>query len=346
MCIRDRLGSEEILALFAAIGAGIGDEFNLEKIRYHKIIIMTDADVDGSHIRTLLLTFFFRQMLKVVEGGYLYIAQPPLYRVKSGSSQIYLKNETSLEDYLINLALEKATLRLKDKSERKGEDLKALILRARIAKQWLVPLGRTIGNLAVAEQAAIAGALNNKCFDDVKLAGEASAYIAKRLDGMSEVHDRGWKGVYDSKIGMIFSRILRGVPEKYIISRDLLESQEAIGLNEEKMRTELQEVYMLYSSLVSEGREDIITSPSDLVNYIFTIGKQGIATQRYKGLGEMNPDQLWETTLDPESRSLQQVKISDGTEVRDVFNKLMGESVDERRTFIQKNALKVANLDI
>ena len=340
------LGSEEILALFAAIGAGIGDEFNLEKIRYHKIIIMTDADVDGSHIRTLLLTFFFRQMLKVIEGGYLYIAQPPLYRVKSGSSQIYLKNETALEDYLIDLALEKTTLRLKDNSERKGEDLKELISRARTAKQSLVPFGRRIGNLAVAEQAAIAGALNDEFFNDPKQSGEASAYIAKRLDAMSEIHDRGWKGIYDPDVGMIFSRVLRGVPEKYIISRDLLQGQEAIALNEKKMRQELREVYLLHSYLVSEGGENVITSPSDLVNYIFMIGKRGIATQRYKGLGEMNPDQLWETTLDPESRTLQQVKISDGTEVKDIFNKLMGESVEQRRAFIQKNALKVANLDI
>ena len=163
---------------------------------------------------------------------------------------------------------------------------------------------------------------------------------------MSEIHDRGWKGTYDPNVGMIFSRVLRGVPEKYIISRDLLQGQEAIALNEKKMRQELREVYLLHSYLVSEGGENVITSPSDLVNYIFMIGKRGIATQRYKGLGEMNPDQLWETTLDPESRTLQQVKISDGTEVKDVFNKLMGESVEQRRAFIQKNALKVANLDI
>jgi|TARA_Y100000310_G_scaffold24717_1_gene23723 DNA gyrase subunit B len=339
------LSSVEIGTLITALGTGIGPEdFDIEKARYHKIIIMTDADVDGSHIRTLLLTFFYRQMPELIEKGYLYIAQPPLYRTKRGNSQVYLKDERGLEDFLIDAALDEVVLTLYDDSQRAGSDLRELIDRARLARTLLGPMTRRIGNAGVAEQTAIAGALNNEIYADPTRAGEAAAYIAKRLDALSPEHERGWSGVFDGDSGLVFSRRLRGVPEKYVISRDLIEGSEARKLDD--MAGELQAVYTRHARLTTKDGDITITAPTGLVEAVMDLGRKGVSVQRYKGLGEMNPDQLWETTLDAQARTLLQVKVDHGDAAEEVFSTLMGDVVEPRREFIQDNALKVANLDI
>ena len=339
------LSSAEIGTLIAALGTGIGPEdFDIAKARYHRIIIMTDADVDGSHIRTLLLTFFYRHMQAVIDKGYLYIAQPPLYRVKKGKSERYLKDDRALEDYLISTAIEDVVLVLFDGGERAGEDLRQLVDRARLARMALAPLGRKVGSPAVVEQAAIAAALTPELLGNPAAAGEAAAYIAKRLDKLAGEHERGWTGLADAKLGLVFSRTLRGVAERYVIDDALVRSPEARRLDE--MAGELQKVYRGFARLKSKEREVSIASPTGLVDAVMELGRRGIAIQRYKGLGEMNPSQLWETTLDPDARSLLQVKIDHADEAEQVFSTLMGDVVEPRRDFIQTNALKVANLDV
>ena len=339
------LSSVEIGTLIAALGTGIGPEdFDVSKIRYHRVIIMTDADVDGSHIRTLLLTFFYRHMAEIIDKGYLYIAQPPLYRAKRGRSEVYLKDDRALEDYLIDAALEDAVLTLFDKSERAGEDLRALIDRARLAKAALAPLGRRVGDAAVVEQAAIAAALDPALLAEPARAGEAAAYIAKRLDTLFPEHERGWTGMAEPGTGLVFSRTLRGVAERYVIDETIMTSPEAGRLDE--MAGELQKVYTGHARLTSREREIPITSPTGLVDAVMELGRKGVAIQRYKGLGEMNPEQLWETTLDPAGRSLLQVRVSHADEAEDLFSTLMGDVVEPRREFIQANALKVVNLDV
>jgi DNA gyrase subunit B len=339
------LSSAEIGTLIAALGTGIGPEdFDVEKIRYHRIIIMTDADVDGSHIRTLLLTFFYRHMAPVIEKGYLYIAQPPLYRVKKAKAERYLKDDRGLEDYLIGSALEDVVLVLFDGTEHAGDELRRLVDRARYARAALAPLGRRVGSSAVVEQAAIAAALNPELLADARQAGEAAAYIAKRLDVLAGELERGWTGVAESGRGLVFSRTLRGVPERYVIDENLMRSPEARRLDE--MAGELQKVYQRPAKLKSKEREIAINSPTALVDAVMDLGRRGVTIQRYKGLGEMNPGQLWETTLDPTVRALLQVRVSHADEAEEVFSTLMGDLVEPRREFIQANALKVANLDV
>ncbi len=339
------LSSAEIGTLIAALGTGIGPEdFDIAKARYHRIIIMTDADVDGSHIRTLLLTFFFRHMQAVIDKGYLYIAQPPLYRVKKGKSERYLKDDRALEDFLISTAIEDVVLVLFDGTERAGDDLHQLVDRARLARMALAPLGRKVGSPAVVEQAAIAAALTPELLGNPAAAGEAAAYIAKRLDKLAGEHERGWAGLADAKLGLVFSRTLRGVAERYVIDDAVVRSPEARRLDE--MAGELQKVYRGFARLKSKEREVSIASPTGLVDAVMELGRRGIAIQRYKGLGEMNPSQLWETTLDPDARALLQVRIDHADEAEQVFSTLMGDVVEPRRDFIQTNALKVANLDV
>ncbi|MGB8275020.1 MAG: DNA topoisomerase (ATP-hydrolyzing) subunit B [Alphaproteobacteria bacterium] len=339
------LSSAEIGTLIAALGTGIGrEDFDVNKIRYHRVIIMTDADVDGSHIRTLLLTFFYRHMAPIIEKGYLYIAQPPLYRVKKGKSERYLKDDRQLEDFLIGSALEDVVLVLFDGSEHAGADLRQLIDRARYARAALAPLGRRVGHPGVVEQAAIAAALNPDLLADARHAGEAAAYIAKRLDALAGEHERGWTGMAESGRGLVFSRTLRGVPERYVIDDTLTRSPEARRLDE--LAGELQKIFKRPAKLTSKEREVAISSPTALVDAIMELGRRGVTVQRYKGLGEMNPGQLWETTLDPTARSLLQVKVSHADEAEEVFSTLMGDVVEPRREFIQANALKVANLDV
>jgi len=339
------LSSTEIGTLITALGTGIGkDEFDLSKLRYHKIIIMTDADVDGSHIRTLLLTFFFRQMPEIVEQGFLYIAQPPLFRAKRGDSLTYLKGERELETYLIENGVRDSVLELAEGEQRAGEDLRALVRQAVQAKHLMEPLVRKVASVAVVEQTLIAGALKPGILSDPEHAREAAAYIAKRLDALEPETRRGWVGAAAEDGGLVFSRTLRGLTERRYVDATLLRSSEARRLDD--MGADLQALYLRHSTLHGKESDFTITGPTGLAEAIFAMGRKGVAIARYKGLGEMNPEQLWETTLDPEVRALLQVKIAHADEADGIFATLMGDSVDPRRDFIQTHALEVSNLDI
>ena len=340
------LSSVEIGTLITALGAGVGrEDFNIEKIRYHKIIIMTDADVDGAHIRTLLLTFFYRQMPEVIQAGYLYIAQPPLYKMKRGSSEVYLKDDAELERYLIDTGLEDAVLVLSDGegSQRAGDDLRTLVEQAQRVRTLLQSVGRRY-NQTLVEQAAILGALNTDFLADANTAEAIARYLARRMDGLSPQHERGWQGEPIDDGGLELTRELRGVREHHTIDGVLFRSAEARKLDE--IAADLQAVYEKPCVLRRKETESEIKSPSELLEAIFSLGRKGITMQRYKGLGEMNPEQLWETTLDTEARSLLQVKVGQGGEANSLFERLMGDEVAPRREFISDNALKVANLDI
>ncbi|ATX65276.1 DNA topoisomerase (ATP-hydrolyzing) subunit B [Roseinatronobacter bogoriensis] len=335
------LGSQEIGTLITALGTGIGrDEFDLSKLRYHKIVIMTDADVDGAHIRTLLLTFFFRQMPELIEGGHLYIAEPPLFKVARGKSEVYLKDKPALEDYLIEQGVEGAALRLATGEEIVGQDLARVVTEARAVRRSLVAFP-THYPQHILEQASIAGALLPEALsaNPQQLADS----VAQRLDLVAAEYERGWEGRPTQDGGLRLSRVLRGVEEVRRLDGPVLRSGEARRLSS---HTEsLQEIYSQPAELIRRDRKQKIYGPVDLLEAILTEGEKGLSLQRYKGLGEMNPDQLWETTLDPEARTLLQVKIDDLAEADDIFTKLMGDVVEPRREFIQRNALSVENLD-
>ncbi len=336
------LGSDQIGTLITALGTGIGrDEFSLKKLRYHKIVIMTDADVDGAHIRTLLLTFFFRQMPDLIEAGHLYIAQPPLYKVGRGRSEVYLKNEAALEDYLIQQGVEGAALRLGDGTAITGNDLARVVEEARVTRRILRAYP-THYPPHITEQAAIAGALVPGRVD-ADAQGVASA-IAARLDMIAEEYERGWQGRPTQDAGIRLTRTLRGVEENRVLDGQMLRSGESRRLGE--MTGALQDIYGRPAHLVRKDRDQPIFGPLGLLQAIFLEGEKGLSLQRYKGLGEMNPDQLWETTLDPGARTMLQVRIEDVAEAEDLFTKLMGDVVEPRREFIQQNALSVENLDI
>ena len=339
------LSSAEIGTLITALGTGIGaEDFDIKKARYHKIIIMTDADVDGSHIRTLLLTFFYRQMPELIESGYLYIAQPPLYRAKLGKSEVYLKDDQALEDYLINAGIEDCILTIADGSQVVGQDLKALIEFSRIVKRQIAGLTTRVPT-KISEQAAIAGALNPQILSDANQADQAATYIASRIDALESEIEKGWKGESLADGGLSFIRVLRGVPDgPHVIDGAVIRSSEARSLDSNT--AELQQSFIGHGVLKAKDKEFHITGPISLFETILELGRQGVSMQRYKGLGEMNPEQLWETTLDPNVRTLLQVKSSHADEAEDVFSTLMGDVVELRREFIQENALKVANLDI
>jgi DNA gyrase subunit B len=336
------LSSQEIGTLITALGAGISEEFNADKLRYHKIIIMTDADVDGAHIRTLLLTFFYRQMPQIIERGHLFIAQPPLYKVTRGRSEQYLKDERALEDYLIAGGIEEAVLRTGTGEERAGPDLRRLVEEARTIRNVLSGLHSRY-NRQVVEQAAILGVLNEGIFGDRDKAIAAAPYIARRLDALAEETERGWQGTFDEGHGFAFERTVRGVREAAIIDPALLGSTDARKLDE--YAVSLQESYRRAGMLRRKGEEIAIHGPVGLFEAVTAVGRKGITLQRYKGLGEMNPGQLWETTLDVNARSLMQVKVKEVDEADDIFTKLMGELVEPRREFIQENAL-AASVDV
>jgi len=338
------LGSAEVGTLITALGTGIGhEEFNIEKLRYHKIILMTDADVDGAHIRTLLLTFFYRQMPAIIERGHLYIAQPPLYKIKRGNSEQYLKDNKALEENLVESGLEGAKLVLGSGSERGGADLRAIVEEALSVRGVIESLHARYPTLVI-EQAAIAGALNPDVIAAKDNAEGAANYIAKRLDVLSDETERGWTGSVASDGGLIFGRELRGVKESWHIDGKLIASSDALRLD--KKTPHLQEIYARPAKLKRKDSETAINGPLGLLDAVFTAGRKGVALQRYKGLGEMNPDQLWETTLDPNVRSLLRVKVSEIDQADDLFTKLMGDVVEPRRDFIRENALNVANLDV
>ncbi len=335
------LGSQEIGTLITALGTGIGrDEFDIKKLRYHKVVIMTDADVDGAHIRTLLLTFFFRQMPQLIEGGYLYIAQPPLYKVARGKSEVYLKDQAALEDYLIEMGLEGAVLRLKSGEEIAGADLARVIEGARQFRRVLDAFP-THYPRPILEQAALAGAFDPGRVDsDLQLVADT---VARRLDMVAAEFERGWAGRITQDHGIRLSRVLRGVEELRTLDGAVLRSGEARRLSQVAAST--KDIYREPGRLIRKDREQLVHGPIDLLKSILAEGEKGLSLQRYKGLGEMNPEQLWETTLDPEARTFLQVKVDDLAEADDIFTKLMGDVVEPRREFIQQNALNVENLD-
>jgi DNA gyrase subunit B len=337
------LSSEQIGTLITALGTGIGrDDFDLSKLRYHKIIVMTDADVDGAHIRTLLLTFFFRQMPQMIEAGHLYIAQPPLYKVMRGKSEQYLKDERALEDYLIATGLDDCSFQTASGDVRAGRDLQALVEDARVIRNVLNNLHNRY-NRSVIEQAAIAGVLNPRVTGDHAQAGAAADYIARRLDVLADEVERGWTGRFTEGEGFFFERTIRGVKDVATIDAALLSSTDARKLDEYAER--LQDIYPRPGVLRRKDIETTIHGPVGLFEAVTDAGRKGIAMQRYKGLGEMNPEQLWETTLDTNVRSLLQVKIKEVDEADDIFTKLMGDVVEPRREFIQDNSHS-ANVDV
>ena len=338
------LSSDQVGMLITALGTGIGrEDFNIEKLRYHKIIIMTDADVDGAHIRTLLLTFFYRQMPEIIERGHLYIAQPPLYKVKRSSSEQYLKDERALEDYLIAGGLDDASLTLASGEVRTGEDLRQIVAEARAVSKVIEGLHSRYHRTTV-EQAALAGILNPSRFENETQRQEAAAYVARRLDLLSEETERGWTGIPAEDGGFRFEREVRGVKEAAFIDRALIHSADARKLD--ASTTQLQEIFGRAATFRRKDVETEIRGPSALFRTVMAAGGKGISMQRYKGLGEMNPGQLWETTLDINARSLLQVRVRETDEADDLFTKLMGDVVEPRREFIQQNALEVANLNV
>ncbi len=337
------LGSAEIGTLIAALGTGIGrDDFNIDKIRYHKIVIMTDADVDGSHIRTLLLTFFFRQMPQVIEKGFLYIAQPPLYLVKRATNETYLKDDRALEEFLVRNGMENIKLKLADGTELTGSTLAPELELDRAAKTLIDNIAAKVGSLPVVEQAAIAGVFkHNLSPQDATAAAE---YVAKRLDMLSPEAERGWKGTTVAGGGYEFTRTMGGVTQTHRVDYPTLQSHDARRLDE--MAQKLQLKYGKPAILTTSEGERAITGPIALTAAVMERGRKGQSIQRYKGLGEMNPEQLWKTTLDPKIRSLMQVKVGHLDEAEGVFTTLMGDLVEPRRDFIVTNALQVENLDV
>ncbi|MBP0483366.1 DNA topoisomerase (ATP-hydrolyzing) subunit B [Sagittula salina] len=335
------LSSQEIGNMVMALGTGIGrDEFNIDKLRYHKIIIMTDADVDGAHIRTLLLTFFYRQMPSLIEGGYLYIAQPPLYKVARGKSEVYLKDQTALEDYLVQQGIDGAHLKLGSGEVIVGQDLIRVVEEARQLKR-VIDSFPTHYPRHILEQAAVAGAFVPGAVD-ADLQGVADR-VAARLDLVALEYERGWQGRITQDKGVRLARILRGVEEVRTLDGPMLRSGEARRTG--TFTESLQAVYGQTAMLERKDRRQAIQGPLELLKAILEEGEKGLSLQRYKGLGEMNDDQLWETTLDPDARTLLQVTIDDMAEADDLFTKLMGDVVEPRREFIQQNALSVENLD-
>lgn len=339
------LNSAEIGTIITALGTGIGrDDFNPDKCRYHKIVIMTDADVDGAHIRTLLLTFFYRQMPELIERGYVYIAQPPLYKAKRGNSIIYLKDDREMEDYLINGGCDDAYLEKVDGERILGQDLVAYVESTKKARN-LVSMLSVKAPEHIVEQMAISGLFDKEILADANRLKPALDNLTARLDNLEAEYDRGWKADILENGSISFYRTLRGVREEHIVGASILESGEAKMLN--TMKEFLAENFSQPLKLVSKtGDETVIAGPVTLVDAVMAAGKKGITLQRYKGLGEMNPEQLWETTLDPEARSLLQVKIDQMEEADEVFSTLMGDVVEPRKDFIQENALNVVNLDI
>ena len=319
--------------MITALGTGIGrDDFDADKARYHKIVIMTDADVDGAHIRTLLLTFFYRQMPELIERGYLYIAQPPLYKVERGKSAQYLKDQDELDDYLIEAGSKDATLTLDSGDVVAGEDLKRIAKDALKVQSVINRMKHRAPDSAIA-QLAIAGALN------IEESQGAIDRAVERLDMIADEGEDGWKGRYDEDGAMVLEREVRGVTDRIILRPGFRDSSDARRLN--KLSPALAETYSGQASFRrSEDEPIIVGGPAQLLEVIFAGGRKGFKIQRYKGLGEMNPDQLWETTLDANARSLLQVKIGAADASDDLFTKLMGDVVEPRRDFIIEHALE------
>ncbi len=335
--------SEQIGTLITALGMGIGrDDFNIEKARYHKIILMTDADVDGSHIRTLLLTFFYRQMPEVIEKGYLYIARPPLFKAKKGNSVLYLKDDNSLTHYLIDGGLEGTTLVLQNGTQVAGADLRRILEVCRQVEEMTTIPAKAVGSSYIIEQAAVAGILNA---DEFPLhATQWAQKFVDRLNLIAQPGQKTWVGSLDDSLTLSISRTLQGVEEVYKLRAPLLNTAEIRQLD--RLKATLEDIFTGIPSFKTKDAAYPITGPLALLNLILERGRKGFSIQRYKGLGEMNFEQLWETTLDPEVRTLLQVKIEHIDEASEIFSTLMGDVVEPRREFIQANALNVRNLDV
>ncbi len=339
------LGSDQIGTLITALGTSIGpEEFDIEKARYHKIIIMTDADVDGAHIRTLLLTFFFRHMPEIIERGYLYIAQPPLFKVKKGkSSEIYLKDERELENHLINIAVDNIVINTADGQTRSGNDLRDLLLKSRELRNSINALSQRAGNRRVVEQAAIAGAFDENILRDEELGNKYAKTIAARLDNLESKNNKGWQGAFTLDRGYVFWKETRGVTDRVRLSIDQLRCADAVRLHGAK--DWLQDVFAGSVEINIDGKlQAKVNGPAAFYDHVQESGRKGLQISRYKGLGEMNPEQLWETTLDPNARTLLQVEVADAMKADEIFSTLMGDVVEPRREFIQSNALK-SNVD-
>lgn len=355
------LSSKEIGTLIQAMGTGIGrDDFNLEKLRYHKIVIMTDADVDGAHIRTLLLTFFYRQMPEIIEAGHLFIAQPPLYKASKGRSEVYLKDDAALDDYLVEAGVGGNRLETNE-GPRFGEDLAKLVEHARRMKTLMRYVPRRY-DPSIIEALALGRTLDPEASREQR--GERLAAVTKRLDLTDE--DARWSARVTEDGGFHFERLWRGVTDHHIIEAAFLTSAEGRKLH--ALAAEQADSYAAVSKLVSvktaqaeteaaaagEDEETVVAAkgetliarPSELLNAILASGRKGLSIQRYKGLGEMNAEQLWETTLDPQNRSMLVVEVDQADVADEIFTRLMGDVVEPRREFIQENALSVANLDV
>ncbi|WP_420143109.1 DNA topoisomerase (ATP-hydrolyzing) subunit B [Sphingobium sp.] len=349
------LSSKEVGTLIQAMGTGIRDDFNLEKLRYHKIVIMTDADVDGAHIRTLLLTFFYRQMPQIIEAGHLYIAQPPLYKASRGRSEVYLKDEAALEQYLVDNGVDSMALETTS-GARTGDDLRSLIEHARRVRAVMRYVPRRY-NPAIIEALALNGAL------DPELSADAQAErLAATVAWMGAQDSEGrWSGIVAEEGGFHFQRLWRGVTDHHVIEGGFIGSAEARKLHSiasedaESYRTSSRLVTVKAALAAEESGDDlpaaptkgvVVTRPSELLDAILSAGRKGLSIQRYKGLGEMNAEQLWETTLDPDNRSMLRVEVDQADVADEIFTRLMGDVVEPRREFIQDNALNVANLDV
>ncbi|WP_428406863.1 DNA topoisomerase (ATP-hydrolyzing) subunit B [Hyphococcus sp.] len=336
------LSSQEIGTLITALGTGIGrDDFDADKLRYHKIVIMTDADVDGAHIRTLLLTFFFRQMPEIIRRGHLFIAQPPLYKVSRGKSEQYLLDDKALNDHLFAEGISEASLMLETGEMIAGPDLAELVAKARKVRDAIDEFPQRF-NRDIIVQAALARALS-EAPDDSAEAQALADKVAARLDMVADEFETGWKGAPDGEGGYLFERELRGVKETHALPRDLLLSADA-----KKVQAGMEGLADAFDKPATWTRKDQrarVTGPNSLLRAARTAGEKGVSVQRYKGLGEMNPEQLWETTLDENARVLLQVKVKEADDADDIFSRLMGDIVEPRREFIQENALSAA-LDV
>ncbi len=334
------LGSQEIGTLITALGTGIGrDDFDANKLRYHKIIIMTDADVDGAHIRTLLLTFFYRQMPELITRGHLFIAQPPLYKIARGKSEQYLLDEAALEDHLYTDGTEGAQILLGSGEAIAGRDHADIVAKARKVRDALAEFPARYSREIIV-QAALAGALAEAPETG---ADALAAKVAARLDMIAEEYERGWTGVAEGEGGYRFERELRGVAERHHLTRELLISADARRV--QGLMQDLMEVFAKPATFVRKDLRETVTGPEALLSAVRAAGEIGVSLQRYKGLGEMNPEQLWETTLDDNARVLLQVKVKEADAADDIFSRLMGDIVEPRRAFIQENALSAA-LDV
>ncbi|KJZ80985.1 DNA gyrase subunit B [Candidatus Liberibacter solanacearum] len=334
------LSSQEIGTLITALGTGIGqDSFDIKKLRYHKIIIMTDADVDGAHIRTLLLTFFFRQMPSLIQNGFLYIIKPPLYGITRGKSLQYVKDEESLEDYLINQALSEEIELSFGSTKITGNDLRSFIDDALKIDKLIKSFYPSYDKMFI-EQVVISGIFN--CENTQQINEDLASKLANRLNLIAEKSEV-WSGSIVDSGNILVKRVVRGVQEQFILNGS---SIFAFGSRYKRIFSKrIEENYLTISHLICNGNKIKIVGPCSLLDTIFSIGRKGVSMQRYKGLGEMNASQLWDTTLNPEARSLLRVKITDASQADDVFSRLMGDEVEPRREFIQENSLS-ATIDI